>query len=183
MIAPGVSAALDGSGLRLVQVAYATTDVRAAARRWHDLTGAGPFFVRDHVPIREVVGAGGEVAVFDHTCALGQWGEVMVEFVHHHELAPPALDSVMRRGGTGIHHVACLVDDLEVARERLLAGGAELVMDARTPEVHFLFFDLGPEMDHLLEVYEASPYLVELYARVREASVGWDGTDLLRERS
>lgn len=167
--------------LRVVQVAYATTDVRAAARRWHELTGAGPFFVRENVPMVSVA-SGGEEAVFDHTCALGQWGEVMVEFVHHHELSPPALDRGMRRGGTGIHHVACFVDDLEQAADQLRTGGATQLLDARTPEVRFMFFDVGPEMGHLVELYEDTPYLTSLYERVREASVGWDGSNLLRER-
>lgn len=178
-----MTAALSGGGLGLpiVQVAYATTDVRAAALRWHHLTGAGPFFVREHVPMVEVQ-AGGQTAVFDHSCALGQWGELMVEFVHHHALQPQPLDRVMRRGGTGIHHVACFVDDLDETRHRLESQGMPLVMDARSPEVRFLFFDPGAEMGHLLECYEATDYLSSLYAKVRAASVGWDGHDVLRER-
>lgn len=168
--------------LRVVQVAYATTDVRAAAREWHELYGAGPFFVREHVPTRRVV-VDGKDAVFDHSCALGQWGNVMVEFVHHHDLAPASLEDDMRRGSTGIHHVACFVDDLEAARDQLVRGGARVVMDARTPEVRFIFLDPGPAVGHMIEIYEETPYLAKLYGRVREASVGWDGSDLIRERS
>jgi Glyoxalase/Bleomycin resistance protein/Dioxygenase superfamily len=168
--------------LRVVQVAYATTDVRAAARRWHELYGAGPFFVRDDVPTKRVT-VDGEEAVFEHSCALGQWGDVMVELVHHHRLAPEALERDMRRGSTGIHHVACFVDDLEEARDQLARGGARVVMDAQTPEVRFLFVDPGPELGHLVELYEQTPYLSALYAQVREASVGWDGSDVVRERA
>ncbi|WP_433410335.1 VOC family protein [Saccharomonospora azurea] len=169
------------STLKVVQVAYATTDVRASALRWHRLYGAGPFFVREHVPTASVTVDDGD-GVFDHTCALGQWGDVMVEFVHHHELAPASLDRDMRRGDTGLHHVACFVDDLEQARDRLVAEGARVVMDAATPEVRFVFLDVGPEVGHLVEIYERTPYLAGLYDRVRQASVGWDGTDPLRER-
>ena len=168
-------------GLRVVQVAYATTDVRAAAGRWHELFGAGPFFVRDNVPVRRVL-VDGEEAVFDHSCALGQWGNVMVELVHHHEMAPAALERDMRRGGTGVHHVACFVDDLEAARDQLVAGGARVVMDAQSNEVRFIFLDLGPELGHMVELYEETPYMSDLYALVREASIGWDGSDLIRER-
>lgn len=168
-------------GLRLVQVAYATTDVRASARRWHELTGAGPFYVRENVPTTAVTSFG-EEGVFDHTCALGQWGNVMVEFVHHHELAPAGLERAMRRDGTGIHHVAAFVDDVDEAREQLLRGGMTEVMDARTPETRFTFLDPGPEFGHLLEIYEETPYLAELYRRVAAAAEGWDGRDLIRER-
>lgn len=167
--------------LRVVQVAYATTDVRAAARRWHELYGAGPFFVRENVPTKRVL-VDGEEAVFEHSCALGQWGNVMVELVHHHELAPQVLEHDMRRGGTGIHHVACFVDDLDAARDRMVSAGARVVMDAQTPEVRFLFLDPGPEFGHLIELYEETPYMSRLYAQVRDASVGWDGSDVIRER-
>lgn len=168
-------------GFRVVQVAYATSDVRAAARRWHEMYGAGPFFVREHVPTLSVH-VDGEDGVFDHDCALGQWGKVMVELVHHHQLSPAALERDMLRGRTGLHHVACFVDDLEQARDQLIANGARVVMDAETPGVRFIFLDPGPQFGHLIEIYEETEYLGELYRRVRRAAVDWDGTDLIRER-
>lgn len=168
-------------GLKFVQIAYATTDVRAAARRWHDVTGAGPFYIRENVPTT-TVNSFGEEGVFDHTCALGQWGKVMVEFVHHHELAPARLDKAMRRGGTGIHHVAAFVDDLDETRDHLVSHGITELMDASTPETRFMFFDPGPEFGHLIEVYQEKQYLSDLYRGIEEASQGWDGSDLLRER-
>jgi len=167
--------------LKFVQVAYATTDVRAAARRLHALTGAGPFYVRENVPTTSV-NSFGEEGVFDHTCALGQWGNVMVEFVHHHALAPAGLERAMRREGTGIHHVAAFVDDVDATREQLVAGGMTELMDAHTPETRFTFFDPGPQLGHLIEIYEEKPYLAELYRRVAAAAVDWDGSDLIRER-
>ncbi|GLX11153.1 VOC family protein [Microbispora sp. NBRC 16548] len=166
----------------VVQIAYATTDVRKAALRWHELTGAGPFFVREHVPMAGVTSGGGP-AVFDHSCALGQYGDVMIELVHHHALEPQGLEDVMRRDGRGVHHVAHFVDDLEETRAFLESRDVPLVMDAQSEEVRFLFFDPGPEVGHLIECYEATDYLRTLYAKVRRASVGWDGRNVLRERS
>lgn len=164
-----------------VQIAFATADVRRAAMRWHELTGAGPFFVREHVPTVRVLADGGP-AVFDHSCALGQWGDVMVEFVHHHALEPRGLADVMRRDGRGIHHVAHFVDDLEETRAFLESRAIPLIMDAQSPEVRFLFFDPGPEVGYLIECYEATDYLRTLYAKVQQASAEWDGGDVLRER-
>lgn len=180
-----MSAAVAGmpplTGLKFVQIAYATTDVRASARRWHEMTGAGPFFIREHVPT-SWVRSFGEEGVFDHTCALGQWGKVMVEFVHHHELAPARLDEAMRRGSTGIHHVAAFVDDLDEARDQLLRHGATELIEASTPETRFMFFYPGPEFGHLIELYEETDYLSGLYQQIEEASHDWDGSDLFRER-
>lgn len=36
---------------RPVQVAYAVRDVRGAAARFASTTGAGPFFVNEHIPV------------------------------------------------------------------------------------------------------------------------------------
>lgn len=168
-------------GMRVVQVAYATTDVRAAAQRLHERYGAGPFYVREHVPMKRVTVEGAD-GVFDHSCAIGQWGEVMVEFVHHHRLEPLALEHDLLRGRAGLHHVACFVEDVEAARDQLVSGGARLVMDAETPEVRFMFLDPGPDFGHLIEIYEGDGELAELYRRVRLASEGWDGTRVIRER-
>lgn len=166
--------------LGLVQVSYATTDVRASARRWRELFGAGPFFVREHVALERVVVDGGE-GMLDHTVALGQCGDILVEFVQHHRAEPPALADDMRLGRPGLHHVACFVSSLERARDELVASGGRVVMQASTKHVRFMFVDLGPDVGHLVELHEDTPHLVELYARVREASIGWDGSDPIRE--
>lgn len=173
---------LDSVNLKFVQIAYSATDVRAASRRWHELTGAGPFFVRENVPTVSV-DSFGEEGVFDHTCALGQWGKVMVEFVHHHRLAPAPLDAAMRRGGAGIHHVAAFVDELDTAKQELVTAGMSELLDARTPETRFVFLDPGPEFGHLIELYEETDYLGGLYRQIEEASRDWDGSEVIRERS
>ena len=65
---------------RIVQVAYAVEDVRAAARSFAERVGAGPFFVRHHdLPRR--VDHRGRPGAFDHSSAYGQWGAVQVELV------------------------------------------------------------------------------------------------------
>ena len=75
---------------RIVQIAYAVDDVRAAARSFAERLGAGPFFVRHHDLPRHVDhhGAAGE---FDHSSAYGQWGAVQVELVEVHRAAPSSL--------------------------------------------------------------------------------------------
>ena len=81
---------------RIVQVAYAVDDVRAAARSFAERVGAGPFFVRHHDLPRRVDhrGAAGE---FDHSSAYGQWGAVQVELVEVHRAEPASLAEIVQR--------------------------------------------------------------------------------------
>ena len=164
---------------KVVQIAYTVDDLWAAAQEWHDLTGAGPFFITEHIPV-EWATHDGEAAVYDHSTALGQWGPVMIELVVHHEVSPPSLADAVGTGELGINHVAWFVEDLEEERERLTAGGAREVLHASTGPVTFAFFEPASPTGHLIECYEAKGRLRGLYRMVRDASIGWDGSDPVR---
>lgn len=161
----------------VVQVAYMVPDVREAARRWHTTFGVGPFFVQDHVPLVRATSAGHDV-VFDQSCAVTQWGEVMLELVAHHAISPASVAAAIVPRETGLHHIAVLVPDLEASLAHLQDLGLRVVLDAETPQQRFVFVDPGSEAGHLIECYEATPYLQRLYRAVRRAAEYWDGRTL-----
>ena len=163
-----------------VQIAYAVPDVRAAARTWADLWGAGPFFVREHIPVADVVYRG-QPGVFDHSSAYGQWGDVMVELVQDHGTGPSAVRDVYTREESGLHHLAYFVDDLDATAARLADVGYPLAMSATSRGgVRFHFVDARSTHGHMLELYEPSVHLRAFYAAVAAAAAGWDGSDPLR---
>lgn len=167
---------------RPVQIAYAVRDVRAAAEHWAESVGAGPFFVNEHIAVRDVRYRGAP-ATFDHSSAYGQWGSVMVELVQDHTVGPSAVRDVVGEGGEGLHHVAFLVDDLAAARASLTARGwpEAMVATAGTGAgTVFVFHDATSELGHMIELYERSDRLVGFYAMVAAASDGWDGRDPVR---
>ena len=147
--------------VRPVQVAYAVSDVHVAADRFAATTGAGPFFVIEHIALAEarVHGVPGE---FDHSSGYGQWGDIMVELVQEHTPAlvvPPS-----------VHHVAFMVDDLRTSIAWCAAQGWPEVMFARTTTgQEFAFCDARAILGHLIEMYEPSPRLLEFYAKVAAA--------------
>jgi len=96
-----------------VQIAYAVPDARAAAQQWVDRFGAGPFFVRSHIPVGEVVYRG-QPSTFDHTSAYGQWGSLMVELVQDHGTAPSVVRERCAPHESGLHHLAFIVADLDL---------------------------------------------------------------------
>ena len=165
---------------RVVQAAYAVEDVRAAARRFAERLGAGPFFVRHHALPRHVEHAGGPGA-FDHSSAYGQWGALQVELVEVHHAAPASLAVIVRRS-SGIHHVATFVASIDAERDRLTALGWPPVMTAETAGgLRYAFHDARDQLGHLLEVYEPSPGVLALYRMVADAARDWDGDGPVRE--
>lgn len=160
-----------------VQIAYGVDDVEAAARHWAEHQGAGPFFVRHHIPVTDVVlAADGPAqdprASFDHSSAYGWWGVLMVELVTVHD--PPAL------AATGLHHLAHFVDSLAEASASLAARGWPRILRASAGSTTFVYHDARAELGHLVELYEPSDPLRAFYARVADAATGWDGADPVR---
>jgi hypothetical protein len=112
----------------------------------------------------------------DHSIALGQWGDLMVELVQHHSITPVPAAQVLGRAGLGLHHVARMADDLDLECSRLDRAGHRLVLRGSTGEVDFAFVALAS--GGLLEVYQRAAPILGLYRRVRAASIGWDGAEL-----
>ena len=157
-----------------VQIAFAVDDVVAAAQRWV-ARGVGPFFVIEHIELRNVR-VRGESGTFDHSSAYAQWGPLMVELICQHDSgAEPIV------GGSGVHHIAHFVDDFGTAAASLSAQHAQEALYAETPAgMPFAFYDARDERGHLIEIYERTERLGRFYEMVRDASLGWNGADPIR---
>lgn len=163
-----------------VQIAYAVPDAVAAAQRWAADAGAGPFFVRPHIEVVDVVHRG-VATTFDHTSAYGQWGAIMVELVQDHTDGPSVVHDVFAPGASGLHHLAFFVDDLEMTIRTLADDGHELAMSARTiGGLEFHFVDALATHGHFFELYRPTDRLRGFYDMVAASAVGWDGRDPVR---
>ena len=163
-----------------VQIAYAVPDAGAAAERWAADFGAGPFFVRPHIELVDVVHRG-RPATFDHTSAYGQWGSIMLELVEDHTDGPSVIHDVFPAGTGGLHHLAHIVADVSSTIRTLVDRGHELAMSARTGNgTEFHFVDALTTHGHFLEIYPSSKRLLDFYALVARAAVDWDGADPVR---
>jgi hypothetical protein len=157
-----------------VQIAYAVGDVVDAARRWAS-RGVGPFFVIEHIELRNVR-VGGEPGTFDHSSAYAQWGPLMVELICQHDGGQQPVVGV-----GGVHHVAHFVDDFTAAGAALSQLGTAEALYAETPAgMPFAFYDARDERGHLIEIYERTERLGRFYEMVRDVSLGWNGADPIR---
>ena len=164
-----------------VQIAYAVPDARAAAAQWAASCGAGPFFVREHIPLVDVE-VRGVPASFDHSSAYGQWGTVMVELVQDHTVGPSPVRERFGVGESGLHHLAFFVDDHVSASAAMAARGwAEALFAQTSSGQGFAFHDATATLGHMVEIYEGTPRLRGFYSMVAHASLGWDGSRPVRE--
>ena len=164
-----------------VQIAYAVSDIYKGVEKWIKYFGAGPFFIAEHIPIKNVFyrGLPGEL---DITVAYGQWGTIMIELVQDNGDGPSIVRDLYSPQQSGLHHLAYFVENLDLTSAKLKKQGYVLAMTGQAGDNRFQFFDAISEMGHFLELYEPIESLKSLYERVRVASINWDGSDPLRPR-
>ena len=164
-----------------VQIAYAVSDIFRGVDKWIKDFGAGPFFIAEHIPIKNVIYRG-HPSELDITVAYGQWGEIMIELVQDNGEGPSIIRDLYPPQKSGLHHLAYFVNDMDLVSAKLVEEGYVLAMSGQAGENRFQFFDAISEMGHFLEIYEPIESLKNLYERVRSASINWDGSDPLRIR-
>lgn len=164
----------------VVQIAYFVPDSQVAALQMVERFGAGPFFFIPRIEL-----SSGEVEgkpqKFLHSSAYGQWGNVMMELVQQDEEGPSPFRMMYASGEQGIHHTAMMVDSMEQTYSDCEKLGLSIAAKAFTlTGTEFAFVDTVKQMGHMIEIYEKSEGLLGFYEMVREASVGWDGSDPIR---
>ena len=164
----------------LVQIAYRVDDLEAACHEWAQKVGAGPFLVRNHLPV--IATHNGEPAIYDHSAAFGQWGPVMLEIIQLHECEPASMREVLSHDRPGqINHYACFVEDLDAASAALIIAGMPLTMSLTSSsgmEVHF--HDARHLLGGVLELYVGNVHLRGFYDKVAALAQDWDGSDVVR---
>ncbi len=156
------------------QLAFVPTDIERALDWWTGAAGAGPFFHLPHVGLEDVRYRG-EPTAPDFSMWLGYWGDLQIELIVQHDGSPSIYRGVAddRR----LHHVCLLVDDLAEARQRL--PDAETCQTARVPGGGAVAY-LQPPVGPLVELLQPAPDMPELFALLRAAHGGWDGSDPVR---
>ncbi len=168
------------NSLKPVQIAYHVADPERAAHGYARAFGWGPFFLLEHIALSSCLYRGSP-AVFDHSSAYGQAGEMMIELISQHDDSPSVLRDLFARDAVGVHHVAHFVADLPAALDQGRAAGSDIALDAWTATgTHFAMLDTSRELGHMIELYEGTDDLLKFYRYVRRASDGWNGAEPLR---
>jgi hypothetical protein len=168
------------NALKPVQIAYHVADPERAAHEYARSFGWGPFFLLEHIALSSCVYRG-STAVFDHSSAYGQAGDLMIELITQHDDTPSVLRDVFARDAVGVHHVAHFVTSLPDALDQARAAQTDIALDAWTATgTHFAMLDTSRRLGHMVELYEATDDLLKFYRHVRRAADGWNGAQPLR---
>ncbi len=161
----------------IMQLAYLPDDIDAAIAHWLSL-GVGPFFRLNHVDYRRATHKGVETRI-DFSMAIAYWGDIQIELIDQHNDAPSIYRDWRAAGREGMHHICIAVDDIGAARRECAAAGATLLQEMFLDGVEAIYVDPG-EGAPMIELIQPSPDLNALFAMMRDAARGWDGSDPVR---
>ena len=152
----------------LFQQAYVVNDLEHSVGEWSRLLGAGPFSIRTHHRAQRFEYRG-TAQQADVSYAFGYLGDMMIQFIEQHDDTPSIYRDMYAPGAEGFHHVATLVHDYPAARQYFLDQGFELACELWTGGVDAAYFDTRTVTGGFTEIHGDPPYIVETFARWREA--------------
>lgn len=159
------------------QICYVTDDIEAAVRQWVDHFGAGPFFLLPNIAFPGWTYLG-EPQELHMDLAVGQLGEMQIEFIRPHSAEPSAYSHAMT-GGPVLHHYGIIVDDIDMAADRL--GKPPVLSTAVSPGgTPFAYLDCRKDYGLVFELIERREDIIATFRLVKEAARDWDGSESLR---
>lgn len=163
----------------IFQNAWVVDDVEAACMQWVNQLGVGPFFLTEYTDQFEQVEYRGKPGKLSMIVALAQAGDVQVELIQPTVPTCAYRDSVPS-GSMGFHHMCAWSDDVGRDAEYFAGLGYPTANRAKVGPAEFAYFDTRPLMGCMLEVVTKNDAIVERFAQIAAASVGWDGLNPLR---
>jgi len=162
----------------VMQLAFVPKDFDAAVKHWTEVMGVGPFFLIEGIHLDGMKYRGEPTdAVFD--LALAYWGDIQIELIRPRD-DHPSIYSGEYAEVTGLHHVCILVDDIQDAYDACERHGAEIVIEGKFGDSKVIYADPGQGPGSLVEVLQRSQEGPDLFAIIKAAGEGWDGSDPLR---
>ena len=166
----------------IVQHAWVVPDIEAACHRWHQTTGAGPFFVsRGHWGDRHLYR--GEPMTVPLDYAFAYHGDTQVQFIQQDADGPSIYRDMYGPGESGFHHVAMLVPDADIERvgNEFEAAGYP-VASSLWSIADVIYVDTREAIGCFLECHGDNAEIREVFAGWKAAADAWDGvTDLIRQ--
>ncbi len=165
-----------GGEYRFWQQAWFVKDIVAAAQKWVNVYGVGPFHV---LPKRRAsANYRGEIVEIEMQTAVAQAGPVQIELVYQGDEQPSIYRDFLR--GYGPHHICTLSYDYERSSSHYRELGYPLAMELQVPGYRVGYFDTTADFGLMTEVVEATPGFIGSLEAIAHTCAHWDGTDPVR---
>jgi len=162
------------------QLGFVVRDIEKEMRRWIDVLGVGPWFYAESVPPTKFYHRG-QSSPAERGVALANSGPLQIELIQQRNDAPSMYKEFLDKYGEGLHHVAYWTTSYDSDIARLAEQNLHPVMGGEVgARGRYAYFDTEFHPGTVVELSEINGAKGELFRTIREAAVGWDGTDPIR---
>jgi hypothetical protein len=164
------------------QNGYVVRDIDAAMEHWINVMNVGPWFSFDPVKI-DYFHHRGQPSDVEMSVALANSGDLQIELIQQRNDAPSMYKEFLDSGREGLQHVAYWTTDYQAVYDRALSLGYTVGHEGQIggEQGRFAYFDTEAHPGTVIEISDISGPKGPFFQHVREASVGWDGSDPIRQ--
>lgn len=164
------------------QIAYVTNDMERALTFLHRTAGIGPWFVAWDIPVPECRYRGQPIDI-RIDAALANSGEMQIEVIRQNSAGASMYTEFSDRHGFGLtpHHYSSWSERYDEVMRDALAQGFEKVQEGRSRYGPFVYYQHPDEPDFTFEVTALTAERRSIFEQIRQASIGWDGSDPIRD--
>lgn len=162
-----------------MQLAWVVPKLEPAIDDWVRTAGAGPFFVFEELHFTESAYRGTPSDVQPCRAAIGQHGDMQIELIQPLDRGPGIWTDVVPFGERGFHHTGLYCTDYDGERAAALKGG-EMAFEGLMLGARTCYVDTVKTLGFMTELITANPVAEAVFAQVRAAADGWDGSDPIR---
>ena len=165
----------------VMQIAFVPADFDAALAYWTQVMGVGPFYLIQNIELGDMRYLG-EPTDCKFSLALAYWGDMQIELIRPENDAPGIYRGKYGVSGDVLHHTCILTDDLAQARKIAEAAGAKVLVEGTVgDDGGVIYVDTGGGAGSIVEILQPASGSESLFAMIKAASVGWDGSDPVRK--
>lgn len=163
------------------QIGYVVEDIEAAMRYWSETLGIGPWYYAPKIADKDFYYKG-EPSPIERAVALANSGFIQMELVQQLNDAPSMYRDFLKAGRTGVQHFAYWTTTFDAHMAAATAAGMKVGMGGQVgANGRYVYFDCEYHPGTVIELSEVNGPKGALFKTIRDASVGWDGKDPIRD--
>lgn len=162
------------------QMGIVVRDLETVLKHWIEDLGVGPWFLTENLPMQRYAYRGKEYAAPKMSMAVAHYGDIQVELIQPRDATPTAWSEFLAAGQEGMNHWCSYETDYEGVYERARQRGMEAVMEGTLSRGKFAYLRHPAAPNMYVEIAESHPDRLKLFQRIKEAALGWDGSNPVR---
>ena len=162
------------------QIGIVVRDIEAAMHHWVEVCGVGPWFYAEKLPVTVFTYRD---EVFDEihiSVALANSGDLQLELIQQRCVTPSMYRDFLSAGHEGMQHWSSWPDDYDVRLEHALSNGYSVGQSGDSPRGRFVYLWNEGHPGTVIEMAHMTAARSAIFNAIRNAAVGWDGSDPIR---